>query len=528
MRQTGKWHIRKIAHRIVSCAAAVCLSASVSGAGGTRSANAQGDTASATGISVQASEQIFVTLCALDAAGFNANQSTLGDLPDRIALRNQLLKMQSPAVLAVRSYYQGHPDADPDALLSRYVTFGLTIGPPPDFNFALNEDELPPEALALQEFQPLLAGFYKEADIEPEWRKVAPEYDVLSGNYRTLLRGIVVKTNAYLREVVGPQAGRAFTVYVEPLAGSHVSFRNLGDHYVVVAGEHPSESTEEIQHAYLHYILDPLVLKDRDKLQAKTALFDIAARAPQLPQEDRADLVSFIDENVVKAVELRLRNLSATDRDAVLTMDDQTGFIMVRPLLAELKKFEGDTPSMTYYLPELVGDVDVAAETARLRNVRFTAPPVANANASTPNSPDQAKEDLLAQGDRQIALGEGAGAAETFKKALIASPDDPHALYGLAVASLLTGQAEESKSLFERIVSQTGGGAKPPDPSILSWAHVYLGRLNDLEGERDVALKEYQAVLAVDGAPEAARVAAQKGLEQAYAPPSRARSSDTQ
>jgi hypothetical protein len=45
---------------------------------------------------------------------------------------------------------------------------------------------------------------------------------------------------------------------------------------------------------------------------------------------------------------------------------------------------------------------------------------------------------------------------------------------------------------------------------------VYLGRINDLEGERDLALAEYRAALAVTGAPEAAYVAAQRGVEQKY------------
>jgi hypothetical protein len=47
---------------------------------------------------------------------------------------------------------------------------------------------------------------------------------------------------------------------------------------------------------------------------------------------------------------------------------------------------------------------------------------------------------------------------------------------------------------------------------------VYLGRIDDLEGERDLALAEYHAALAVRGAPEAAYVAAQRGVEEKYNP----------
>jgi len=53
----------------------------------------------------------------------------------------------------------------------------------------------------------------------------------------------------------------------------------------------------------------------------------------------------------------------------------------------------------------------------------------------------------------------------------------------------------------------------------LSWSHVYLGRIHDLEGDRDLAVNEYRAAMAVDGAPESAHAAAQSGVEAAYKTP---------
>jgi hypothetical protein len=493
---------------------------------------AQETGSASSGIGVEDSEQVFDTLCALDAAGFNADESTLGDVPQRLALRADLLKMQGPAAAAIRSYYSGHPAADPDELLSRYITFALVIGPPPDFSFQMSEDALPPEAVALEDFQPLLAAFYQEADLGARWKKIEPEYETLAGSYRSIVRGTVVKTNAYLREVVGARNGRSFIVYVEPLAGSRTNFRNLGDKYAVVVGARPSESADLIQHAYLHFMLDPLVLQDRNNLQSKSAILDIAARAPQLPEEYRTDFVSYVDECVVKSVELRLRELPAAEQERVLKQDDESGFVMVRPLVAGLAKFEKDNPSMTYYLADLVKGVDVAAEQKRLQGVTFaavqTAPVESALTAKSAQASGSDKEALLAQGDREIALRDGSAAADIFTKVLDAYPNEPHALYGLAVASVLSGHADESKELFEKVVASsasTGSASKsssePADPSVLAWSHIYLGRINDLEGDRDLATKEYRAALAVAGAPESARLAAQRGVDQAYAAPAR-------
>jgi len=117
-------------------------------------------------------------------------------------------------------------------------------------------------------------------------------------------------------------------------------------------------------------------------------------------------------------------------------------------------------------------------------------------------------------------------AASTFEKVLAKYPDQPHAFYGLAVASLLNHDAPRAQELFEKLVSpphtgatDSAGSPATSDPSILAWSHVYLGRLHDFADERDAAVSEYEAALAVDGAPEAARAAATRGVTAPYAPP---------
>ena len=57
-----------------------------------------------------------------------------------------------------------------------------------------------------------------------------------------------------------------------------------------------------------------------------------------------------------------------------------------------------------------------------------------------------------------------------------------------------------------------------PNPNALAWSHVYLARMYDLADSREEALIEYRAALTVADAPEAAWVAAQKGIEQEYRP----------
>jgi hypothetical protein len=46
----------------------------------------------------------------------------------------------------------------------------------------------------------------------------------------------------------------------------------------------------------------------------------------------------------------------------------------------------------------------------------------------------------------------------------------------------------------------------------MAWSHVYLARIFEDAGQLERAKTEYQAVLAVQGAPPQAQQAAQKGL----------------
>jgi hypothetical protein len=485
------------------------------------------------GISVQPSEQIFDVMCALDAAGFEADESTLGEMRGRLALRQQMLELHGPATLAMRKFYRDHLLASPTETLTPFMTYALVAGPPPDFALPENRDILPPSVLTIDGFQSVLADFYREAQLNNRWSAFGGESQPMIVDFRAGLRHIVIASDAYLREVQKPAGARSFTVYVEPLVGTLTNFRNSGDAYAIVVGNLSQSAADTIQHAYLHYMLDRFVLRYRPVVDTKRALMAVAARAPQLPVEYHDDFVSLMDECLIRAVELRLKHLSGDALETQLKDEDEAGFVLVRPLVAQLLKFEKDAPAMSYYFPGLVTGIDVQAETKRLQSVTFAsanAAPVLTAHGQSVAPEPSELERLVAEGNRQIASQDAKGASDTFQAAYKKFPDDPRVLYGMAIASVLSGKAARARDLFEELVSgraQTGTtpGSPGGDPSILAWSHVYLGRIDDLQDERELAVGEYHAALAVPGAPEAARAAAQSGVETAYKP---ARPADAQ
>src|SRR5258708_8102169 len=106
-------------------------------------------------VSVDSNLQLFAVMCALDAAGYVPGASIESDSPGRVQLRKQMVGLQGRAVAALRKYYTEHALGDPGANFARFVSFALVVGPPPDFRFELRRDDLPPEALTLETFNPI-------------------------------------------------------------------------------------------------------------------------------------------------------------------------------------------------------------------------------------------------------------------------------------------------------------------------------------------------------------------------------------
>jgi tetratricopeptide (TPR) repeat protein len=492
-------------------------------------------------VSVDVRPQLFATLCALDAAGFDSSVNTVNQSPGRVQLRERMLALQGPAVEALRKYYQEHALADPGATLSRFVSFALAAGPPPKFAFELRREDLPPDALALEGFNEVLANFYTEAKLDQLWQHYQPDYKSGVEFYTAPLSQIALTVTSYLREIIKSSSPRTFSLYVEPLAGRKTNFRNYGDHYEIVVGPISEPPMDDIRHAFLHFLLDPIAIQYRNQAARASSLLGYAAHAPLLPVEYHDDYSAFFDECLVRAVELRLRKLSPADLASAIDQAETSGFVMVRPIYAGLSGFEKSEPAMSYYLPELIKGIDVAGETRRLRGVKLAeaAPPAGEAAAPPAGSVAVAAttalsadpmEQALAEGQRQISARNGPAAASSFERVLAARPDDLRATYGLAVASALSGKPERARELFSKVIaaskSSQAEGAGRPDPANVSWSHIYLGRMYDVEGQRDLAVAEYQEALGVAGAPESARAAAQRGVETGYQTPSREGKSD--
>jgi len=475
-----------------------------------------------TTVTVDGSEAMFTTMCALLASGFEADVSAENWSPMRAQLRERMQHQQGPAVEALRAYYKQHELADAGQMLSRYLWFGLVSGPAPKFEPTLRRDELPPEVIALEGFQEILSNYYKEQNIGELWRQVQPVYNHEIEQMHDSVAQVAFVATGYLREILDPTSPRSFTIIVEPLVGRITNVRNFGDHYALVvsgAGQLPLDS---VRHAFLHFLLDPLPLQYSHVIAVKLPLFQRAAGAPRLEPDLKDDFPSYFAECTVRAVELKLKKTSPGERDSTLDIDDADGYVLVRPLFTALTKFEQSEPGMKLYFPELVRSIDLDAERKRVATIKFAGADVKRDFAQSevvsrrrqaepttvPNDADAIA--ALTEGERRIAEKNPRAAEASFQRVLVKYPDQPRAWYGLGVVAMMEQDGAKAKEVFGRLTN--GEHAATQDPLVLAWSHVHLGTIYDIEGHPDRAKVEYEAALAVEGAPEKAREAASKAL----------------
>lgn len=477
-----------------------------------------------TNVTADGSEAMFTTICALLAAGFEADVRADNWQPFRAQMRERLQHEEGPAVDALREFYQKHEIADAGEMLSRYIWFGLVSGPAPKFVPILRRDELPPEVLALEGFSEILSAYYTEQKIGKLWREVRPIYNEEIQRLHESVSQIVFLADGYLRQITNPSNPRTFTMVVEPLVGRITNVRNFGDHYTIVLSGSNEIPSDVIRHAYLHFLLDPLPLEYPHVVAVKKPLYELAAKAPRLATDLRDDFSSYMAECIVRAVELRLRRASPGERDVALDRDDADGYVLVRPLFQELANFEQSDPSMKIYFPQMLRAIDNATELKRIAGVKF-APGESAAKADDPTSQesvrlkpvipttvpnDQEIITALTEGERRIAEKNPRAAEAAFRKVLAKYPDQPRAWYGLGLVAMLEQDGTRAKQIFGRLT--VGEHAAAKDPMVMAWSHIYLARIYGNEGQGDLAKTEYEAALRVEGGPEQARQAAQKGL----------------
>ncbi|HWP84703.1 MAG TPA: hypothetical protein VNN17_05905 [Terriglobia bacterium] len=453
---------------------------------------------------------VFTVMAAINAAGYDTGAEMANLAPIRASLREELAGRELPSIAALREYYAAHRLADPARDLSQYLSLALLLSGPPKFEFTLNPANLPPDVLELRDLPPLIAAFYQEADIEGLWAKYLERMQQHAEQYQRLLAKIIQETTGYLRMETPAYLGVKFAVIVNPLgAPGQVDARNYGDNYYIIVSPSSTLPEEQIRHAWLHYLLDPYVLKYPAIVRAKSELAEFTQRAPALEPAFRENFSLLLTESLIRAIQARLAEGDDRRRLALVQEAVEEGYLLAPYFYEAMKKFVDQPVGLRLYFPELLDGIQVERERKRLAEVQFKAAPARRLQEARWSPLEQ----MLRQAQGHLARAEYEEARRIYE--MLAKQYGPQAAvqYGLALVASQQKQPEQAKQYFKQ------AAALAYDPRTKAWSHIYLGRLLDLEGKREEAKLEYSAALSVGQLSADTRAAAEQGLKEQFSPP---------
>ena len=457
-------------------------------------------------------EALFTVLAAINAAGYDEQIDAASTHVFRHALRTQLAARNLDSVFELKRFYRDHKLKNPDAELSRYITYGLLINGPPDFGYRDPDMVRPPDATSIEGLSPLLAAFYKEANLAEAWQRAQPFYDQIIEQYHEPVARAVLQVNAYARSTTSGFLGRRFQIFIDLLgAPNQVQSRSFADEYFIVVTPSVEPQIDGVRHAYLHYLVDPLGLKFSEDINKKHALGDYAQGAGALDEHYKTDFVDLATESLIKAIESRLDRKPAAAEQAM-----KEGFVLAPALAEQLAIYEKQEVALRLYFPNLFAGLDFKREEQRMASVEFAASRSSRTvRAAQPVKPPEltGAAKTLADAEQSFTNRDLDRAKQIYTRVLEETTEQSlhaKAYYGLARVAVLQRDPETGDRLFRKVLELQ------PDAETKAWSWLYLARLADSQGDRDQAVENYKAALAVPDAPESVRQAALKGVAEAF------------
>jgi tetratricopeptide (TPR) repeat protein len=457
--------------------------------------------------------RLFTVLSALHAAGVNFGPAVS---PGVGRIRQQVqsaIDKDLPGELRekLKQFYTSHQEGtDRSVELSKYLSLALVLEQPPKWGFVWSHEKLPPDVLPIEEFQPLVKEFYEVTHLEKLWGNAQPTLEAYIGAQQAPIMMTIQQTEAYLRLPSFSYLGRRYLIAIDLLGASSAAVaRNYGEDYYLVISPAPRANLDEIRHQFLHFVLDPLSLKYANRFYHKQALMEVATRNPNLDPQFRKDFVLYAIECIIRAAELRMRKLPAAKAEDELTRNAASGFFLIKHFYNQFLEFEKGEQGIREAMGDMVESIDVEGEKKYAASLALISVPPAPAPPKRPRTENEKKLD---EAEDLISEEKYESAKKIFKQIAESDADlRSKALYGLGIACSLQRNTEDARSYFEQALED-----KNADGATKAWSHVYLGRLYDLEGERESAVREYAAAVQLGEDTRGALAAAKRGLEKPF------------
>ncbi|MGB6385198.1 MAG: tetratricopeptide repeat protein [Terriglobales bacterium] len=466
-------------------------------------------------VSLETSETLFTVLTAINTCGYDQELSVSDPLREQI--RSEVAKAientagSQDVVTSMCTLYRRHQIGDPSRDLSEFVSLALYLEEPPTFTLKVKPAELPPDAEVVLDFVPPMKAFYEKIGLHAIWQRHRERYTELTEVYHEPLAKLTFDTEIYLKMPSAGYLGRLFTVYLDAMgAPGQTNARNYAsDYYIVIS---PTSGTaiklQQIRHTYLHYLLDPLALKNGGSFGRLEPLLESVKDAP-MDEVFKNNISLLVTECLVRAIEERMTKIPESEREQAIDQDDKEGYVLTRYFYDAMGKFDKGPVGMRDAYPDLVGRIDVKQEMKRAAQIQF-------ASVATPELLRMAHPqggNVVLKAERRLAAGDLEGAKKLAQQALDGQEEPGRALFILAQVATANRDIDGARSYFEKALETAR------EPKVIAWSHIYLGRIFDLQEDRPAAVDQYRAALTAAEAIPEAKLAAQRGLDKPYEPP---------
>lgn len=494
--------------------------------------------------SIETSESVFDMIAALNSCGYNEGLANSDPLRQKVRDDIDQALMKSSAARDSRdrlcSFIQSHSMNSVNLNLAAYISLALYLNPPPALTPNVATSDLPPDAGPLIDVLPRLRDFALAVNLHLIWALNHPAYEAEVVKAHVPISQMLVQMDLYLRQPPATYGNRRFLIILEPLiAPGEANARVYGGDYIVVESPVNGQvDLKPIKHTYLRFVLEPLIYARSTAIDRITPILELVQPSP-LPYIYKSDVLTLVTECMIRAIEAHTmdtgvpvykvpahidrnqlvavnnaenayeRKVTAVRRDKVHS-DMVQGFILTKYFYDQFTTFQ-NSPSTT--LQEAVGEMvygmNVDIEKRRVQDIVFASH--TDQEAIQPVAPQSAELD---EAEKKLISGDTTAAAQLAQQALSQHTQNPgRAEFILARADIMSGKMDEAVQAFTQAIHVSH------NLRTIAWSHIYLGRLDDLQGDRKSAVGEYQAAMqSRDGKPDT-REAAEAGLKAPFAPP---------
>jgi len=499
-------------------------------------------------ITLENSEPLFYLAVALNACGYDAGLAESS--PIRAKVRGEIndeLAASAPARDArdaLCTFIRLHALADPGRDIAQYVSLALYLSPPPDLAPTVDETELPPDSTQVVGVLPLVRSFADAVHLQALWSEHRPEYEGLIDRIHDPLTKMVLDTNIYLRLPVSSYDGRRFLVLLEPmLAPTETNARIYANDYIVVVSPaaQPADLVrmDLVRHIYLQFLVEPLIYARASAMDRLQPLLKPVQQAP-LEFTYKSDVATLLTECVIKAVEAQTMDVGiprpakpvikdrsdqeryeteiiAYDRQAEVVrqkrveLDMRQGWVLVDYFYNQLGMMQREGSGLKDKIGPMVYGMDVDRQRHQAEQIVFL--PEGSGDSLVRRTPRQiAGLDLAEMKLMKGDVDDIEGAEEIAVAALEKDAANPQAHYLLGRIDLMQHDADGAVEHLTKTVELSH------DPRSIAWAHIYLGRIYDIEQppERDKAIVEYRAALANRDSQPDTKAAAEQGIKEPF------------